>query len=111
MSTLGLREGDANAPIESKDQASPWVEEACQGLENITVLVQGGKPLRPIIHCCYSVIKEARTADKTDGLDFKRQALSRVPKSSELHLLHLVCVSDKDNFRVISTHCIIERIH
>lgn len=63
--------------------------------------------MRPIIHCCSSVIKAAmRTADKTNGFDFKR-----VPKSSEFHLLHLVYVTDKGNFRAVSTRLYYWWIH
>lgn len=65
----------------------------------------------PMSHCSFSLIKGAmRTADKTYGFDFSFSSNGGLYHESQshqtkplavLHLIHLVCVTDKVNFRAI----------
>lgn len=65
----------------------------------------------PMSHCSFSLIKGAmRTADKTYGFDFSFSSNGGLYHESQshqtkpltvLHLIHLVCVTHKVNFRAI----------
>lgn len=65
----------------------------------------------PMSHRCFSLIKEAmKTADKTYRFDFSFSSNDRLYHESQSHqteplaalcLIHLVCVTDKANFRAI----------
>lgn len=65
----------------------------------------------PMSHCSFSLIKGAmRTADKTYGFDFGFSSNGGLYHESQshqtkpltvLHLIHLVCVTDKVHFRAI----------